>query len=120
MKTEKSALSTRLLKSVSLGVLLSSALWADAPKMKMTTDIPASITTPDKAETSIGTLEFTDGFPSKTTIQKSYDYLDTMRAVDVFLNSIPIASLYAMREGFNSVGVTGNTIGIFENLMDSK
>ena len=29
-----------------------------APKMKMTTDIPPSITTPDKVETRIGTLKF--------------------------------------------------------------
>ena len=120
MKKQKLVLLKLLLSSLSLGVVLSSSLLADAPKMKMTTDIPMSVTTPDKVETSIGTLEFTDGFPSKTTIQKSYDYLDTMRAVDVFLNSIPIASLYAMREGYKSVGVTGNTIGIFENLMDSK
>ncbi|MHC4361821.1 MAG: DUF1254 domain-containing protein, partial [Planctomycetota bacterium] len=69
---------------------------------------------------SMGELNFVDGFPTEATIQKSYDYLDTMRAVDVFLNSIPVASLVAMREGFKSVGVTANTIGIFENLMDSK
>ena len=85
------------------------------PKMKMTTPIPDSITTPDKVQTSIGKLEFVDGFPTEATIQKSYDYLDTMRAVDVFLNSIPVASLVAVREGFKSVGVTDNTIGIFDN-----
>ena len=31
-----------------------------APKMKMTTNIPASIMTPDKVETRIGTLNFFD------------------------------------------------------------
>src|SRR5262245_21858361 len=30
----------------------------DAPKMKMTTDIPRSITTPTSVETRIGTLKF--------------------------------------------------------------
>ena len=34
-----------------------------APRMKMTTDIPASITTPDEIQTRIGTLKFFDGFP---------------------------------------------------------
>ena len=94
--------------------------YAAPPAMKMTTEIPASITTPDKVKTSIGELSFVDGFPTAATIQKSYDYLDTMRAVDVFVNSIPVASLIAIREGFKSVGVTGNTIGIFEQLMDSR
>ncbi len=37
----------------------------DIPKMKMTTDIPASVTAPDKVETSIGTLEYFDGVPTK-------------------------------------------------------
>ena len=30
------------------------------PKLKMTTDIPASITTPDSVETRLGTLKFFD------------------------------------------------------------
>ena len=33
------------------------------PKMKMTTPIPENLTTPDKVQTSIGTLEFFDGVP---------------------------------------------------------
>jgi hypothetical protein len=33
----------------------------------MTTEIPASITTPDRVETRIGTLEFFDGIPTKAT-----------------------------------------------------
>ena len=35
------------------------------PKMKMTTDIPASITVPDAVETSIGTLEFLTAYRLK-------------------------------------------------------
>ena len=103
-----------------LGGVATTPGYAAPPVMKMTTEIPASITTPDKVHTSIGELSFVDGFPTDATIQKSYDYLDTMRAVDVFVNSIPVASLVAVREGFKSVGVTGNTIGIFQQLMDSK
>ena len=33
------------------------------PVYKMTTPIPENITTPDKVETPIGTLEFFDGIP---------------------------------------------------------
>jgi hypothetical protein len=46
------------------------------PRMKMTTDIPAGIETPDKLETSIGTLIGFDGVPDKKTTQKLYDNLD--------------------------------------------
>jgi hypothetical protein len=46
------------------GALATSAVHAQTPpKMKMTTDIPAAITTPDKVETRLGTLKFFDGFP---------------------------------------------------------
>jgi hypothetical protein len=40
---------------------------AQTPKMKMTTDIPPSLVTPNTVETRIGTLKFTDGFPDKAT-----------------------------------------------------
>jgi hypothetical protein len=42
-------------------------------KMKMTTPIPPSITTPDSVETRIGTLKFFDGIPDDATAQKVYD-----------------------------------------------
>jgi hypothetical protein len=41
-----------------------------APTMKMTTDIPPEITTPDSIETRIGTLKLFDGFPDDATTQK--------------------------------------------------
>jgi len=43
--------------------------FAQAPKMKMTTDIPASIIMPDKIKTRIGTLEFFDGFPTEKIVR---------------------------------------------------
>jgi hypothetical protein len=51
-------------------------LAADPPKMKMTTEIPASIQIPDQVETRFGTLRFEDGFPTEETAQKVYDQLD--------------------------------------------
>ena len=41
---------------------------ADAPKMKMTTPIPPSITTPDSVETRLGRLKFFDGIPDEATV----------------------------------------------------
>lgn len=97
------------------------ALAQDAPpKMKMTTPIAPDITTPNKVDTRLGELNFFDGYPDKETVQKVYDNLDFQRGVEVFLNAMPGASLYAMREGLHSVGVTNHSVVVFETLMDSK
>ncbi len=84
------------------------------------TEIPASITIPDRVETRLGTLNFTDGFPDDSTIQKVYDNLDFQRGVQAFLTAMPAASLYAMREGLKSMGVNNNTVVVFEDRMDSR
>ena len=87
---------------------------------QMTTDIPASITTPDRVETRIGTLEFFDGFPTPKTIDLVYDNLDFMRGVESFLTTMPAASILAIREGFRGAGVTRNGVVIStEQLMDA-
>jgi hypothetical protein len=113
-------ISTRALAFV-CGLAVACAAAADAPKMKMTTDIPASITTPDSVETRIGTLTFFDGFPDDATTQKVYDNLDFMRGVEAFLNAVPGASAEAIRTGWASQGADNNqTLLIMENLMDSK
>ena len=93
---------------------------AQSPKLKMTTDIPASITAPDAVDTSIGTLNYFDGVPTGDTVETVYDYLDRSRAVSVFLNSIPALSMYALREGQAKVGCArSNQICIWDTLMDS-
>jgi hypothetical protein len=90
------------------------------PKMKMTTDIPPEITTPDSVETRIGTLKLFDGFPDDATTQKVYDNLDFQRGVQAFLNAMPGAAVTAFRPALRELGgVDGNVI-IFEELMDSK
>mgnify|MGYP003119461752 CR=1 FL=1 len=53
------------------------------PTYANTTPIPEGITTPDLVDTSIGTLTFDDGAPTRDTADKVFDYLDTMRGVDV-------------------------------------
>jgi hypothetical protein len=91
------------------------------PEMKMTTDIPPEITTPDTVNTRLGTLHFFDGFPDDATVGKVYDNLDFQRGVQAFLTTMPGASLYAVREGLRSQGVTNNQIVLItETLMDSK
>jgi len=80
-----------------------------------------SIQTPDKVETSIGTLEFIDGAPLPETAQKVYDHLDTMRGVDAFMKGVPGASLNAIIDGVASLGaVQAHQVVIYDKLGDSK
>ena len=96
------------------------ALAAQPPKMKMTTEVPPGIATPDKLETRIGTLELFDGVPTQETAQKVYDNLDLQRGVQAYLDSIQIASMYGMRKGILDFGPANTTALLFETLMDSK
>ena len=104
-------------------VLIGLSVWgpAESPKMKMTTEIPKSVTAQDRVTTSIGTLEYFDGVPTDPTVKKVYDYLDTSRAVNVYINSIAMLSMQALRDGQASVGADAcHKICIWDNLMDSK
>jgi len=85
-------------------------------------DVPASITTPDTVQTKyVGELSFVDGFPTNETVAKTYDFLDTSRAVDLFLSATPVTSMYAMLNGHVEIGFTANkTVGITETLMNAR
>lgn len=79
-----------------------------------------SISTPDRVETAIGTLEFFDGVPTDSTVSTLYDNLDRMRGVQVFLDNQGAASLAVMRSGNAGIGASSsNRITITENLLDS-
>jgi hypothetical protein len=91
-----------------------------APKMKMTTEIPPQITTPDTVETRLGTLKFFDGFPDDATVEKVMDNLDFSRGVQTFLSGLPGTSLVGMRAGLGQLGANNDTVAIFEDLLDSK
>jgi len=85
-------------------------------------DVPESITTPGSTQTGyLGELKYVDGFPSDETVAKTYDFLDTSRAVELFLNAMPAASMYAMLNGHAKIGFKPNqTVGITENLMNAR
>jgi hypothetical protein len=109
-----------LLSSCLVIGLLAAAAWAEPPKMKMTTPVPAGIATPDRLETHLGTLTGFDGVPDQATTQKVYDNLDLARATEAFLSTLQIASLNAMEKGMLSFGPANSTVLLFEDLMDSK
>src|SRR2546430_2116817 len=84
------------------------------------TGIPPAITTPDKVETRIGTLEFKDGVPSKETAAKVFDNLDFTHAYEAWVNTMSGVSIASLRKGMQSIGVKDNEVLIFSELMDAK
>ena len=74
----------KLLTVVLIGMMVS-AVWAKPPKMKMTTEIPEGIVTPNTLQTRVGTLNLVDGVPDEATVQKVYDNLDFQRGVEAFM-----------------------------------
>jgi hypothetical protein len=98
-------------------------LMAGAPSTRAqqkSTDASASISTPDKVDTRIGTMEFKDGMPSKVTVSKLYDNLDFTHAFEAFVNTFQGVNMAAIREGNVTIGVKDNEIIVFSQLMDAK
>ena len=84
------------------------------------TVVPSEITTPSKVDISIGTLEFTDGYPTRETAARLRDHLDYLHGVEAFMNTIQGVSNYALREGFLNAGIMDGDVLIFSELMDSR
>jgi hypothetical protein len=100
-----------------LGLLASSAT---AQQYKYETKIPSGIATPDKVESSIGTLNLHDGYPAPDTIDKVYDNLDRSRALQAYLLGLPIVNQIGMRNSMRAFGPDNQTDVIWENLVDSR
>ena len=85
------------------------------------TKIPPKIMTPDRVTTRVGTLEFFDGMPTEETTALVLEHMTFLRGVEVFLSTIPAASLEAIRAGLAGVGATSsNVVVIFDDLMDAN
>ena len=82
--------------------------------------LPPSITTPEKVESRIGTLEFKDGLPSKATLEKVYENLDMQHAMRAFADTFQGVSIHAIRKGMSSIGAKDNEVTVFSDLMDAK
>jgi hypothetical protein len=78
-----------------------------------------SLSAPDSAETSIGTLKFKDGVPDADTASSVYDAMDLANALAVYNNSFRGASAYALRKGFEELAGP-NGVVIFSELMDAS
>jgi hypothetical protein len=108
----------RFIKGALIAALATAALGDGQSAAAQTSGaIPPSLVTPDRVQTSIGTLEFKDGVPTVATAEKIRDTLDFTRALNVYNNSFRGASAYAIGKGFQSIGAEDNTIVIFQELM---
>ena len=98
-----------------------STLAQEVSKLKYVADVPKFLLTPDKVETELlGDLEFFDGMPSESTVEKTYEFLDVSRGVEAFLSGMPAASIYAMLEGLKQAGLKPGDLGITESLLDAR
>ena len=52
--------------------------------MTVSSETLRSISTPERLETRLGTLEFVDGVPSGETVETVYDHLDFVHALNVY------------------------------------
>jgi hypothetical protein len=102
--------------AVLMVVVMMTTVWAQEKRTK----IPEFLTTPDKVESRIGSLEFNDGYPTGEAAAKIRDELDYLHGVEAFMNSIQGVSTYAIRKGLMDAGVNDNDFIIYTGLMDSK
>ncbi len=65
----------------------------------------AHVSTPDRLSTPFGEFEFFDGVPKPESVQSIFDGLDLVRGITAFLDTVPGASLVAMRRGLRAAGV---------------
>jgi hypothetical protein len=106
--------------ALALALAIAASVGATAETYKMTTPIAPGVATPDRLETSIGTLHLSDGFPKPDTVEKIYDNLDRSRALQAYLLAIPIVNQAGMRDSIRQFGPDNQTDVIWETLVDSK
>ncbi|WP_240498134.1 DUF1254 domain-containing protein [Williamsia sp. 1135] len=63
------------------------------------------VSTSDFLSTPLGDFEFFDGVPERASVQPIFDGLDLVRGITAFLDTVPGASLVAMRRGLRAAGV---------------
>jgi hypothetical protein len=90
------------------------------PQYKHSTPMPPGVAMPDKLDTRIGTLTFSDGVPDKASTEKIYDNLDFQRAVQAYLLGLPPVNQLANRRAILQMGPANTTVPIWETMVDSK
>jgi hypothetical protein len=92
-----------------------------APQTGIPPEVLKSISTPDKLDTPIGKLTFSDGVPTGDTVKTLYDNLDRSRGVTVYLDNLGGVAIRAFLAGLAAQGADApNKVAIFAQLMDSQ
>jgi hypothetical protein len=81
---------------------------------------PTSLVTPNKFESRVGPLDFSDGVPSRATAERLYDNLDLTYAYRAYMDNLRGVSIHALRKGMQDLGVKDNEVLVFSQLMDAK
>jgi hypothetical protein len=79
-----------------------------------------SISTPERVETSLGTLEFPLGMPTDETADRVYDHWDHLHAVRGFVDTYSGVSVWAGRRGFLEAGIEDHDVLLFSEFMDAS
>ena len=100
--------------------VIAAALVLCAMPMTPAAQVPQSISTPDRVESRLGTLNFKDGVADPATAQKLFDELDYVHAVEAFINGYAAVNQIALRKGFIAAGIKDNEVYATSRLMDAK
>ena len=111
---------TKQLLIMNLAALMAVVMVTTVRAQEKRTKVPAFLTTPDKVESRIGSLQFNDGYPTGEAAAKIRDELDYLHGTEAFMNSIQGVSTYALRKGLMDIGVMENEFIIYSRLMDSR
>jgi hypothetical protein len=98
---------------VKLGVL--SALFLAAVSMS-----EVSAENPQTIETRVGKLHFKNNYPTAETAAKLKDELLFQAAVQLYLWSLPIMDVVAVRDCHHAAGVSNTGVPIFESYLSPK
>jgi hypothetical protein len=94
---------------------------SEAAQAQVSAETLRSISIPDKVDTPIGKLDFSDGVPTSDTVKILYDNLDRSRGLQVFLDNLGAVAIRAFLAGLAAQGADApNKVAIFEQLMDSR
>ena len=100
---------------------LSSAHAQAVPRSDIAPSTLRTISTPDKLDTPIGKLTFSDGVPTGDTVKILYDNLDRTRGLTVYLDNVGAVAIRAFLSSLAAQGADApNKVAIFEQLMDSQ
>ncbi|WEM44309.1 DUF1214 domain-containing protein (plasmid) [Photobacterium sp. DA100] len=74
-----------------------------------------------QVDTSIGKLEYYNGFPTDETAQKLYDELDYQRAVQAYIDTVPFVAYQGWYEGLVKIGAGKVTdTPVFTKMLDAS